>query len=298
MVAAALGMHPLLLAGAQLMTGDSQVYASNLKFVKFNSSRQRKLKFTRVFSRKTYGSEILFSSELTQKRNESSLASFLKMNGRLSNSLVGCSSNSGKSDSEISDLNHNELKKVHPDSLGVESLLTAICDTTSIAEFKMDLAGFQLYVKRNLVEKNIPQLVSGYPLVPANTTNQILDTNGSVATTSLVVSETKSTISSNQRIVDTAPDEGLMILPSLHVGVFRRCRTIKGNKLPPSCKENQQVKEGQILCYIEQISGETPVLSNVSGEVVRIIKEDGDPVGYGDPLLAILPSFPGIMKLR
>ncbi|KAG6510461.1 hypothetical protein ZIOFF_028484 [Zingiber officinale] len=229
MVAAALGMHPLLLAGAQLMTGES--------------------------------------------------------------------------DSEISDLNHNELKKVHPDSLGVESLLTAICDTTSIAEFKMDvrhqnqklLAGFQLYVKRNLVEKNIPQLVSGYPLVPANTTNQILDTNGSVATTSLVVSETKSTISSNQRIVDTAPDEGLMILPSLHVGVFRRCRTIKGNKLPPSCKENQQVKEGQILCYIEQISGETPVLSNVSGEVVRIIKEDG---GYGDPLLAILPSFPGIMKLR
>ncbi|XP_074580336.1 uncharacterized protein LOC141836721 isoform X2 [Curcuma longa] len=274
MVAAALWLHPLLLAGAQLMTGDSQVCASNIKFVKFNSSRQRKLRFTGVFTRKTYGSEIMFSSELTQKRNESSLASFLKLNGRLLNSLVRCSSNS------------------------VESLLTTICDTTSIAEFKMDLAGLQLYVKRNLVEKNIPQLVPGYPSVPANTTNQILDTNGSVATTSLAVSETKSTISSNQRIVDTAPDEGLVILPSPHVGVFRRCRTIKGNKLPPSCKENQQVKEGQILCYIEQISGETPVLSNVSGEVVRIHREDGDPVGYGDPLLAILPSFPGIMKLQ
>lgn len=75
------------------------------------------------------------------------------------------------------------------------------------------------------MEKNIPQLVSGYPLVPANTTNQILDTNGSVATTSLVVSETKSTISSNQRIVDTAPDEGLMILPSLHVTVSVICNS-------------------------------------------------------------------------
>lgn len=66
--------------------------------------------------------------------------------------------------------------------------------------------------------------------------------------------------------------------------------------------------------------------SDISGEVVKILKADGgkhlsfinllllftdflfdaflmavmftDPVGYGDALIAVLPSFPGIMKLQ
>ncbi|XWS11828.1 hypothetical protein CRYUN_Cryun37aG0034500 [Craigia yunnanensis] len=38
--------------------------------------------------------------------------------------------------------------------------------------------------------------------------------------------------------------------------------------------------------------------SDVSGEVIKILREDGDPVGYGDALIALLPSFPGIKKLQ
>jgi hypothetical protein len=71
-----------------------------------------------------------------------------------------------------------------------------------------------------------------------------------------------------------------------------------------------------------------PLQSDVSGEVIKILREDGgklgifgcffifglfvnftlsvhihllcftDPVGYGDALIVILPSFPGIKKLQ
>jgi biotin carboxyl carrier protein len=30
---------------------------------------------------------------------------------------------------------------------------------------------------------------------------------------------------------------------------------------------------------------------------MKVLWEDGEPVGYGDPLIAIRPSFPGIKKL-
>ncbi|KAI5594101.1 hypothetical protein BDE02_03G053700 [Populus trichocarpa] len=84
----------------------------------------------------------------------------------------------------------------------------------------------------------------------------------------------------------------------LKVGFFRRSRTIKGKRAPPSCKEKQIIKEGQVLCYIEQLGGELPIESDISGEVIKILQEDGEPVGYGDALIAILPSFPGIKKLQ
>ncbi|KAI7751203.1 hypothetical protein M8C21_018770 [Ambrosia artemisiifolia] len=55
-----------------------------------------------------------------------------------------------------------------------------------------------------------------------------------------------------------------------------RPRTVKGKRVPPPCKE-----------------------SDIAGEVIKILREDGDPpVGYGDALTAILPSFPEIKKLQ
>ncbi|GAV66379.1 LOW QUALITY PROTEIN: hypothetical protein CFOL_v3_09889 [Cephalotus follicularis] len=46
-----------------------------------------------------------------------------------------------------------------------------------------------------------------------------------------------------------------MIIQSPRV-FFRRSQTIKGKRTSPSCKEKQEVKEGQVLCYIEQLGGE------------------------------------------
>uniref|UniRef100_A0A0D3ADB2 Lipoyl-binding domain-containing protein n=1 Tax=Brassica oleracea var. oleracea TaxID=109376 RepID=A0A0D3ADB2_BRAOL len=143
----------------------------------------------------------------------------------------------------------------------VEALVTEICDSSSIAEFELKLGGFRLYVARNLADNNIsppqPQ--------PIPAANETAGSNGSASSTSLAITKPAS----------SAADQGLIILQSPKVGFFRRSKTIKGKRTPSSCKEKDQVKEGQVLCYIEQLGGLFPIESDVTGEVVKILREDG-----------------------
>ncbi|XP_076932846.1 uncharacterized protein LOC143598536 [Bidens hawaiensis] len=185
-----------------------------------------------------------------------------------------------------------------PNASEVESLLTEICDTTSIAEFELKLGGFRLHVLRNLATEentNSPPPVSA-PIISENVVPA--EQNGSASSASLAIIKAEPTFGGIQKFLDTAADEGFTIIQSPRVGYFRRSRTIKGKQAPPSCKEKQVVKEGQVICYIEQLGGELPIESDVAGEVIKILRQDGDPVGYGDALIAVLPSFPGIKKLQ
>ncbi|XXG47704.1 hypothetical protein AAC387_Pa02g2304 [Persea americana] len=188
--------------------------------------------------------------------------------------------------------------QIFPNSLEVESLLTEICNTTTIAEFELKLGDFRLYVTRNLNGRSIPSVPPSPLPINSNTSVESHDSNGPVGTTSLAISKPNTFQGGVQRLLETATDEGLVILQSSKVGYFTRSRTIKGKRAPPSCKEKQTVKEGQVLCFIEQLGGEVPIKSDISGEVIRILRKDGEPVGYGDALIAILPSFPGIKKLQ
>ncbi|XP_071716818.1 uncharacterized protein [Rutidosis leptorrhynchoides] len=184
-----------------------------------------------------------------------------------------------------------------PSASDVESLLTEICDTTSIAEVELKLGGFRLHVLRDLTggSTSSPPAVSA-PIVSA--TVDATEQNGSVSSQSLAITKGEPSSVSVQTVLDRAADEGLALIQSPRVGFFRRSRTIKGKKAPPPCNEKQIVKEGQVVCYIEQLGGELPIESDVAGEVIKILRNDGDPVGYGDALIAVLPSFPGIKKLQ
>ncbi|XP_062156084.1 uncharacterized protein LOC133863938 [Alnus glutinosa] len=186
-----------------------------------------------------------------------------------------------------------------PNSYEVESLLTTLCDTTSVVEFELKLGEFHLHVMRDLTGKVKPAPPPSPTSVGVIATAEApAPANGSVSTLSLAISKPVPPSRGIQTFLGKAADEGLVILKSPRVGFFRRSRTIKGKRAPPSCKEKQMVKEGQVLCYVEQLGGEVPIESDVSGEVIKILRGDGDPVGYDDALIAILPSFPGIKKLQ
>ncbi|KAJ7558901.1 hypothetical protein O6H91_04G061100 [Diphasiastrum complanatum] len=98
-------------------------------------------------------------------------------------------------------------------------------------------------------------------------------------------------------ILEAASDEGLEFVTSPKVGLFRKGRAVKGKAGRALCEEGQSVKEGQVVCYLEQLGTQQPVEAPLSGEVVKILWEDGAPMGYADPLIAIRPSFVGIKKL-
>ena len=77
-----------------------------------------------------------------------------------------------------------------------------------------------------------------------------------------------------------ATDETVMITAPL-VGIFRRGE----RRLAPG----DWVEAGAPIGAIESVKIANPVLTEVSGDVVEVLVEDGQPVEYSQPLLVVLP---------
>jgi acetyl-CoA carboxylase biotin carboxyl carrier protein len=81
--------------------------------------------------------------------------------------------------------------------------------------------------------------------------------------------------------------EDLHLVKSPIVGTFY------GSPSPgaePFVKVGVHVDVGQTLCIVEAMKLMNEIESEVSGEVLRIFAENGQPVEYGQPLFGIRPS--------
>jgi acetyl-CoA carboxylase biotin carboxyl carrier protein len=81
--------------------------------------------------------------------------------------------------------------------------------------------------------------------------------------------------------------EDLFLVKSPIVGTFY------GSPSPgaePFVKIGVFVESGQTLCIVEAMKLMNEIESEVSGEVLRIFAENGQPVEYGQPLFGIRPS--------
>jgi acetyl-CoA carboxylase biotin carboxyl carrier protein len=58
----------------------------------------------------------------------------------------------------------------------------------------------------------------------------------------------------------------------------------------PFVKIGGYVETGQTLCIVEAMKLMNEIESDISGEVLRIFVENGQPVEYGQPLFGIRPS--------
>ena len=58
----------------------------------------------------------------------------------------------------------------------------------------------------------------------------------------------------------------------------------------PFVQPGDRVEEGQTLCIVEAMKLMNEITSDVSGEVVGILQENGQPVEYGQDLFAIRPD--------
>jgi acetyl-CoA carboxylase biotin carboxyl carrier protein len=84
-----------------------------------------------------------------------------------------------------------------------------------------------------------------------------------------------------------APDAGLVIVKSPIVGTFYR--TPDPNS-PPFVSVGDKIRPGQVMCIIEAMKLMNEIESELSGEVVTIHHESGQPVQFGDPLFSIRPA--------
>ncbi|HEY1529011.1 MAG TPA: acetyl-CoA carboxylase biotin carboxyl carrier protein [Candidatus Angelobacter sp.] len=83
-----------------------------------------------------------------------------------------------------------------------------------------------------------------------------------------------------------AAEEELHTVKSPIVGTFYEA---PGPGALPFVKPGDQVAAGQVLCIIEAMKLMNEIESDASGEVVKVLVNNGQPVEYGQPLFAIRP---------
>ena len=84
----------------------------------------------------------------------------------------------------------------------------------------------------------------------------------------------------------SAPEEELHEVKSPIVGTFYEA---PAPGAAPFVKPGDQVAAGQVLCIIEAMKLMNEIESDVSGEVVKSLVNNGQPVEYGQALFAIRP---------
>ena len=82
-------------------------------------------------------------------------------------------------------------------------------------------------------------------------------------------------------------NDGLVVVKSPIVGTFFRASDPDAE---PFVEVGSSVRRGQVLCIIEAMKLMNEIDAEVSGEIVRIFVENGQPVQYGEQLFAINPA--------
>ncbi|KAF8102025.1 hypothetical protein N665_0201s0316 [Sinapis alba] len=186
----------------------------------------------------------------------------------------------------------------------VEALVHEMCDETEVAVLKLKVGDFEMNLKRKIGQTANPIPVpdispSVAPPIPSEPMNKSVSASAAASLSKAKPASEKVSPfinaayrkSSKLAALEASGSNNYVLVTSPSVGKFQRCRTVKGKKQGPNCKEGDAIKEGQVIGYLHQLGKELPVTSDVAGEVLKLLSDDGDSVGYGEPLVAVLPSF-------
>jgi acetyl-CoA carboxylase biotin carboxyl carrier protein len=86
---------------------------------------------------------------------------------------------------------------------------------------------------------------------------------------------------------EARPNEELHLVKSPIVGTYYESRSPGAEAF---VKVGAYVETGQTLCIVEAMKLMNEIESDMSGEVMRIFVENGQPVEYGQPLFGIHPT--------
>src|SRR5690348_15250621 len=162
-------------------------------------------------------------------------------------------------------MNQKELKEL------IEFLIER-----DISEFELERGDVKVRIKRgpdthHATAVALPQVVVSAP-IPA------VDPNHSSAPGAAAPAEAK----------PAAPvEEGLHIVHSPIVGTFYESPS-PGS--PPFVKVGDVVEAGQILCIVEAMKLMNEIEADASGEIVKKLASNGQPIEYGQALFLIRPK--------
>ncbi len=155
-------------------------------------------------------------------------------------------------------LNLDELKQ-----------LLQLLDEREIAEFELEEGDLKVRVRRAHHPVPGPHIVA--PSVPSSTVTVAAP---AIAPPAPAPPPTESV------------DDGLVAVKSPIVGTFYRSPDPNS---PPFVSVGDRIRVGQVLCIVEAMKLMNEIEAETAGEVVKVHKDSGQPVQYGETLFSIRP---------
>lgn len=144
---------------------------------------------------------------------------------------------------------------------------------SSLTEFKYEEGGVKISMKKSA--EGTADLVS----VPLRSPEPAVKME-----TEIKGAEVKEAAEETSPAEPAAETEGGQIVTSPLVGTFYAA---PAEDAAPYVKVGDQVKKGQVLAIVEAMKLMNEIESDFSGEVVKILAENGKAVEYGQPLFVI-----------
>jgi len=146
-----------------------------------------------------------------------------------------------------------------------------------ISEFELERGDVKVRIKRG-VETAAPVITHAVPMATVPMTAPFAQPGTAPAAPMPQPASTPA--------APAAAEEDLHTVKSPIVGTFYEA---PGPGALPFVKPGDQVAAGQVLCIIEAMKLMNEIEADASGEVVKVLVSNGQPVEYGQPLFAIRP---------
>ena len=149
---------------------------------------------------------------------------------------------------------------------------------SDIQEFSLEGEDFKLEIKRNL-----PNAINDNPVIPPSSQERQLPTSSSA------INENTTPPPPTPPTLAVPPParSDLIDITSPMVGTFYRA-SAPGE--PPFVEVGSSISVGQTICILEAMKLMNEIESELSGEIVEIIVENGTPVEFGQVLMRVKKS--------
>jgi acetyl-CoA carboxylase biotin carboxyl carrier protein len=183
------------------------------------------------------------------------------------------------------------IKTVPLDFNEIRQLLATIAQT-DIAEVSLKSDDFELTVRKAVSFNNHHVIPSPQGVVASGFSSPPIASHVTSAPSSEVASSRvfDNPNTGTVQVSGNAPsviDQRLVEVPSPMVGTFYRASS-PGEA--PFVEVGDRIKSGQTVCIIEAMKLMNEIEAELSGQVMEILVQNGEPVEYGQPLMRINPD--------
>lgn len=168
-----------------------------------------------------------------------------------------------------------------PDLNQIESLLGFMAEH-NLEEFEYSRGDLRIRLKKagaNSMPATVNNTASTSPTAEGG--GGVLEDTGAASASGAAAT------GAGQSVQEAQTKENLHTVKSPIVGTYYESATPGGEAF---VKVGDSVEVGQVLCIIEAMKLMNEIESDVSGEVAKIMAENGQPVEYGQALFVIRPS--------